>query len=144
LDRFVCLENHGDVKGDKRPALAYADLMTDPIPLDLARTEARLEERRRELRELTASHHDETRPVEVDQTQVGRLSRMDALQAQEMAAATERRRQFELDRIDAALQRIASGEFGFCVRCGENIGLERLEFDPTTPLCIACARQTER
>jgi DnaK suppressor protein len=118
--------------------------MTDPTPLDLARTEARLEARRRELRELTASHHDEARPAELDQARVGRLSRMDALQAQEMAAATERRRQLELERIDAALQRIASGDFGFCVRCGEDIGLERLEFDPTTPLCIDCARESER
>ncbi len=118
--------------------------MADRDTLDLARAEARLEARRRELRELTASHHDEARPAELDQARVGRLSRMDALQAQEMAAATERRREIELDRIDAALQRITSGDFGFCVQCGEDIGLERLEFDPTTPLCIACARQSER
>ena len=118
--------------------------MADRDTLDLARAEARREARRRELRELTASHHAEARPVALDQARGGRLSRMDALQAQEMAAATERRRQLELDRIDAALQRITSGDFGFCSQCGEDIGLERLEFDPTTPLCIACARQSER
>ena len=118
--------------------------MTDHSRLDLVTTEERLRARRRELRELTASHHDEARPAELDQARVGRLSRMDALQAQEMAAATERRRELELERIDAALQRIASGDFGFCVLCGDDIGLERLEFDPTTPLCIACARQSER
>ena len=118
--------------------------MADRDTLDLARAEARREARRRERREQTASHHDEARPVELNQARVGRLSRMDALQAQEMAAATERRRQLELDRIDAALQRITSGDFGFCSQCGEDIGLERLEFDPTTPLCIVCARQSER
>jgi DnaK suppressor protein len=118
--------------------------MTDHRTLDLATTEERLRARRNELRELTASHHDEARPAGLDQSRIGRLSRMDALQAQEMAAATERRRELELERIDAALQRIASGDFGYCVQCGEDIGLERLEFDPTTPLCIACARQSER
>ena len=122
--------------------------MLAPCPtatrLDLAQTVARLEARRRELEELTASHHGEARPVELDQTGAGRLSRMDELQAQAMAVATERRRQIELDRIDAALRRIASGDYGFCLRCGEDIGLERLEFDPTTPLCIACARAGER
>ena len=118
--------------------------MTDNGPLDLMTTEERLRARREELRELTASHRDEARPAELDQARVGRLSRMDALQAQEMAAATERRRQRELERIDAALQRIASGDYGFCALCGDDIGLERLEFDPTTPLCIACARQSER
>ncbi len=118
--------------------------MSDPNPADLAQTVARLEARRVELEELTASHHGEARPVELDQTGAGRLSRMDELQAQAMAVATERRRQIELDRIDAALRRIASGDYGFCLRCGEDIGLERLEFDPTTPLCIACARAGER
>ena len=109
-------------------------------PPDLKDVQARLGARRQELRELTASHHDEARPAELDQARVGRLSRMDALQAQEMAAATERRRQLELDRIDAALERIADGEYGFCARCGDDIGFERLDFDPTTPLCITCAR----
>jgi RNA polymerase-binding transcription factor len=118
--------------------------MTDVSPPDLAQTVARLEARRLELEQLTASHHDEARPVELDPTRAGRLTRMDELQAQQMAAATERRRQLELDRIDAALRRIASGDYGFCARCGEDIGLERLEFDPTTPLCIACARAGER
>jgi DnaK suppressor protein len=133
-----------DLEGDKPIRLPYGGAMADRDTLDLARAEARLEARRRELRELTASHHDEARPAELDPARIGRLSRMDALQAQEMAAATERRREIELDRIDAALQRITSGDFGFCIQCGEDIGLERLEFDPTTPLCIACARQSER
>jgi RNA polymerase-binding transcription factor len=118
--------------------------MVDPEPSNLAQTVARLEARRLELEQLTASHHAEARPVELDPTRAGRLTRMDELQAQQMAAATERRRQIELDRIDAALRRIASGDYGFCARCGEDIGLERLEFDPTTPLCIACARAGER
>ena len=118
--------------------------MTGNDALDLDGWRARLGARRQELQELTASHHEQTRPVELDQARVGRLSRMDALQAQEMAAATERRRQLELDRIDAALERIATGEYGFCAKCGDEIGLERLGFDPTTPLCITCARAGER
>ena len=118
--------------------------MTNNRTVDLKDVRARLDARRQELSELTASHHDEARPVQLDQSRVGRLSRMDALQAQEMAAATERRRQLELERIDAALERIVSGEYGFCARCGDDIGLERLSFDPTTPLCITCAREGER
>jgi len=118
--------------------------MTDPKRSAFAETVARLEVRRAELEQLTTNHHGDARPVELDQTRTGRLSRMDALQAQAMAAATERRRQVELERIDAALGRIASGDYGFCARCGDDIGLERLESDPTTPLCIACARAGER
>ncbi|MQX35172.1 hypothetical protein GHC57_01425 [Roseospira navarrensis] len=70
---------------------------------------------------------------------MGRLSRMDALQHQAMAQETERRRQVELKRIDAALERMKEGEYGLCVHCGESIATRRLEFDPAAPLCITCA-----
>jgi DnaK suppressor protein len=129
---------------DKPASDAYVRRMANNRSPDLKDVRARLDARRQELHELTASHRDEARPVELDLARIGRLSRMDALQAQEMAAATERRRQLELDRIDAALERLASGEYGYCARCGDDIGLQRLGFDPTTPLCITCARAGER
>lgn len=118
--------------------------MSKQTSLEPEEVRALLAVRRQELAELTESHHDETRPVELDQARTGRLSRMDALQSQEMAAATERRRQLELDRIDAALERLSTGEYGFCAKCGEEIGVARLSSDPTTPLCIKCAREGER
>jgi len=80
-----------------------------------------------------------SRPVELDQTRVGRLSRMDALQGQAMAQETERRRNNELQRIDAALARVDTGDYGYCVICGEEISSKRLALDPSTPLCIDCA-----
>ena len=100
---------------------------------------ARLEERRAELERLTETGAGARRPVELDQTRVGRLSRIDALQSQAMSIETERRRQIELRRIGAALERIEEGEFGYCVNCGEPIAAKRLELDPTTPNCIGCA-----
>ena len=78
-------------------------------------------------------------PVELDQTSVGRVTRMDALQGQAMAKATQQRRQIHLQRIEAAFQRIETGIFGWCLRCGEAIATKRLDFDPTAPLCIECA-----
>ena len=81
--------------------------------------------------------------VELDQTTVGRLSRMDDLRAQAMSQESERRRDLELQRINSALQRMEAGEYGYCVRCGEEIALKRLEFDPATPLCIRCASEAE-
>jgi len=83
------------------------------------------------------------KPVELDQSRVGRLSRMDAMQAQAMSMETRRRREVQLTRIETALQRIAAGEFGDCVRCGERIGGKRLDFDPAALLCIECATDAE-
>lgn len=77
--------------------------------------------------------------VELDQTKVGRLSRMDAMQGQAMARETARRRELELKRIAAALARLDEGEYGYCVRCGELIAAGRLKSDPAAPTCIRCA-----
>lgn len=119
---------------------SFAD-MTEPSDLDLEHIKAKLLARKAELEQLDESSADARKPVELDQTRTGRLSRMDALQGQAMAQATHRRREQELQRIEAALKRIDAGEFGECVHCGEAIAAKRLEFDPTTPLCIDCARQ---
>lgn len=82
--------------------------------------------------------------VELDQSKVGRLSRMDAMQAQAMAQASEQRRAATLRRITAALKRIDDGEYGVCEACDEPINPKRLEFDPTTTLCIDCASKSEK
>ncbi|MDD9877541.1 MAG: TraR/DksA family transcriptional regulator [Magnetovibrio sp.] len=103
----------------------------------------RLQALRREIKADSQSTESERQPVELDQSMVGRLSRMDALQNQAMALEAERRRTVEIQRIDAALQRIEDGEFGYCVSCGEEIEPKRLEHDPTLPACIDCAQQSD-
>lgn len=83
---------------------------------------------------------DEARaPVTLQQDSVGRLSRMDAMQQQAMAQAQERRRSTERKRIAAALERLDAGEWGYCVRCGDEIAEARLRHDPSVPVCVGCA-----
>ena len=78
--------------------------------------------------------------VELDQQSVGRLSRMDALQNQAMAKATDARRAAERARLTAALVRMDEGEFGYCEDCGEEIATGRLRLDPAATRCVDCAR----
>lgn len=40
--------------------------------------------------------------------------------------------------IDKMLARIEAGDYGFCDKCGVEIGLSRLEARPTATLCIDC------
>ena len=82
-------------------------------------------------------------PVELDQTRVGHLSRMDALQQQALAQVAGQLAEQERQRIEAALKRIESGEYDWCVLCGEEIGEGRLRFDPSVLTCIECARTAE-
>jgi DnaK suppressor protein len=116
--------------------------MSEQLGLDLEVIAARLRARREELLQLTAAHEEESQPVEVDHSSVGRLTRMDALQSQAMAAEVERRREAELARIATALERLEQGDYGFCVTCGEPIALKRLELDPATPVCVNCASRS--
>jgi DnaK suppressor protein len=100
----------------------------------------RLIDERAELARLAEGHEEDGQAVELDQQRLGRLSRMDALQGQAMAKELERRRDVELQRIDAALKRLDEDEFGYCVSCGEEVSRARLDADPTTPTCIDCAK----
>lgn len=41
-------------------------------------------------------------------------------------------------KIDQSLEKIRTGDYGFCEQCGVEIGLRRLEARPTATLCIDC------
>ncbi len=82
--------------------------------------------------------------VVLDQTSVGRISRVDALQAQAMSVAAQERREADLRKIDAALIRIEEGEYGYCLNCGDIIAPQRLEIDLGAQYCVKCASQLEK
>ena len=104
---------------------------------------AKLLQKQQKLLGLDETANDAAKTVELDQTRVGRLSRMDALQGQAMSLEIKRRRQLELQKISTALQRMEEGNYGYCVKCGEAIAIKRLELDPAAPLCIACASELD-
>ena len=74
-----------------------------------------------DCRTASTATADDRKPVELDQTSVGRLTRMDAMQRQAMAQATERQRQTQMARLTAALERLDAGDYGYCTSCGEPI-----------------------
>lgn len=45
----------------------------------------------------------------------------------------------EIEQIRAALKRIEEDEYGYCVKCGNEIAPERLDILPATPFCSKCA-----
>ena len=110
--------------------------MTD-IDADFFRD--RLLKLRAELESVAATGEQSAQVVEMDQAKVGRLSRMDAMQAQAMAQAAAQRREQMLKKITVALARIDNDDFGMCQACEEPIPAKRLEFDPTVTRCVDCA-----
>jgi DnaK suppressor protein len=92
-----------------------------------------------EIRTISGSATQDLKPIALDQTSVGRVSRMDAMQLQQMSQETARRRQQLLLKIEGALRRIESGRFGLCFLCETEIDLRRLGADPTITRCRDCA-----
>jgi len=109
------------------------------MTLDAQKARTLLVNRKSELDELRRISEEAQGTVMLDQQSVGRLSRMDAMQQQAMAQAQDRARQKERVMIEAALTRIADGEYGYCVECGEEIPQKRLELNPAAALCVRCA-----
>jgi len=98
-----------------------------------------LETRLSALQSQDETNADSRDTVILDQTSVGRLSRMDAMQQQAMAKATRQNRAAEIQAIKNALLRLEEGEFGYCEDCGEDIPPKRLELNPTAVRCVSCA-----
>ncbi len=113
-------------------------------------TELQLEELRDDLHLLLGKLKqqlqeslDLTQPVDLDQQAVGRVSRVDAIQQQEMAKASRQQDRQQLARVQLAMKALEQGEFGYCENCGESIGFARLKVRPDTPLCISCQTASE-
>jgi len=87
--------------------------------------------------EINASA-DEVATISPDKA-IGRLSRLDAMQMQEVAKAAQRRREDRVTALQNALDRIDSGRFGQCELCKEWIPLVRLEAQPESTRCGDCA-----
>ena len=97
----------------------------------------KLDEREQELERDAARVSEDAKPVSLD-TPIGRLSRMDAIQQQQMAEARKKRVAQSLSMVRGARSRMERDEYGYCVRCEENIGFSRLQARPETPFCLAC------
>lgn len=106
---------------------------------DLTGLRQLLAEKLRGLRDASSSTAEDRLPVVLDQSSVGRLSRIDSMQMQEMALAAERRREVDLQRVEAAIRRIDKGDYGFCIICEDPISPKRLDADPAVPTCVQCA-----
>ena len=82
------------------------------------------------------------RPVGLDQP-LGRLSRMDAIQIQQMSQANRRSHETRLLQVQAALAAMDEDNYGYCKRCDDPIGYPRLTVRPEAPFCVSCQEAYE-
>jgi DnaK suppressor protein len=106
---------------------------------DIDKYRLQLEGLRSELQKQLSSSEDGAKPIAPDNA-IGRLTRVDAMQSQQMAMALRQQNQLRLQRIDQALRFIENGRYGVCAKCGEEISESRLSVVPESVLCVKCAR----
>ena len=99
---------------------------------------SRLEALAKEVNEDLNTSKDSAGIVELD-TSIGRLSRMDAMQNQQMALELKRRRENQLLRIENAYKRMDEGRYGICGKCRKPIDDARLEVFPDVVTCVSCS-----
>lgn len=111
------------------------------INLDVFRL--RLKNSLKEVVAALAQADDSAATVMLDQSSVGRLSRMDAMQQQAMAAGIRARLVSQKLKLDSALDRVNAGTYGLCCQCEAEIEIVRLEGDPAAVFCTDCSTQRE-
>lgn len=94
----------------------------------------KIEETRAEIAQLT----ELTKPIKPDNA-YGRLSRMDAINNKTINEAALREQKRRLQKLERAMKKIEDGNYGACIKCGEDIPLGRLKFMPWTARCVKCA-----
>ena len=113
------------------------------MPSDMDFHRQRLQQALAKVDEDLAEARASSGVVELDQSSVGRVSRMDAMQQQAMAQGMEERLRLRRRKIEAALVRLEQDSYGLCCDCGAELGAERLDADPATVFCASCAEERE-
>ncbi|MCP4432386.1 MAG: TraR/DksA family transcriptional regulator [Gammaproteobacteria bacterium] len=97
-----------------------------------------LKHQKKQLQKQLENTRADSQPVTLDQQSVGRVSRIDAIQQQQMAIANREQNKNLLIAINKSLSRFDNDEYGFCLECGEAVGFKRLQVQPHTDFCLAC------
>ena len=107
-------------------------------PSDLDRFRELLSDLDREIRVELDRESAADRGIAPDNA-IGRLTRMEAIQAQSISNAGKSRQGKRLLMIKSALEAIDNGSYGTCVSCRDTIPAGRLEIRPESRLCVQCA-----
>jgi len=111
---------------------------------EIDRLKITLERLKEELKKQVSQSESSTKIVTLDQTLIGRLSRVDAMQQQNMAISTRQNKAFRLRKIQIALEAIRMENYGYCDKCDDAIGYARLNVQPEANLCINCQDKADQ
>lgn len=97
------------------------------ITQEIAKTEAQIH-----------SYQELTKPVAPDAA-IGRVSRMDHINNKSVIESALRQAEDKLKKLNNALSKVDSPDFGICLKCKREIPMGRLLIRPESALCVQCA-----
>jgi DnaK suppressor protein len=112
--------------------------------LPTALTPEQIEQLRAELQrtlcrlEKSMATNGNGKATDIDQSAVGRLSRIEAIQNAGFTQNLKARERQQLEEVLAALTRMEEGVYGLCTACQGPIRFERLQVFPETRTCNLC------
>ncbi len=80
---------------------------------------------------------EQAKPVAPDNA-IGRLTRMEAINAKNMVEANLRNAQSRIKRLEQTLKRTDDPDFGICAGCERPIPIKRLMLAPESVRCVRC------
>ena len=90
-------------------------------------------------KEQVVRYEDLAQPISPDNA-IGRVSRMDAINNKSIVDAALRKAKERLKGLKSNLDKLDSSDFGVCVKCKNNIPIERILLAPQSSFCVNCAR----
>ena len=105
---------------------------------DLDKYKTKLSQLCLEIEDYLEKSESSAAAVEPDNA-LGRLSRMEAMQDQQMVLELRRRKKRQWLDVENALKRIEQNTFGSCMFCGQLISTDRLDAFPEVQTCVKCA-----
>ncbi len=90
-----------------------------------------------EIRDTLGAHEESSRPVEPDNA-IGRLTRMEAINAKHISEATLDNARARLARLENTMKRLDTDDYGICSMCDEDIPFKRLMLVPDSTRCVPC------
>lgn len=86
-----------------------------------------------------AEYKEMSKPVSPENA-IGRISRMDAINNKSITESALRQAEHKLNKLNDALEKVGTKDFGICVKCKKSIPLGRILLMPESSKCVSCAR----
>ncbi|MZH02701.1 MAG: hypothetical protein F3745_04680 [Nitrospinae bacterium] len=108
--------------------------------------EGRVELKKLILKEIEVQKHliesftEASKPVSPDNA-IGRLTRMEAINSQNISEASLNSARSKLVKLEKALSKVDLPDFGICMRCENPISHGRIMLMPENVLCVSCAEK---